>query len=149
MTYPFNRTSVYQEISINTSSPTKLVVMLYEGALKFLRQAIDDIRRKDVARKSQSVDRTVAIIQHLQGTLDIEKGQEIAQELDRLYSYMSSRIFEGSAKLDVSPLQEVVKLLETLLSGWEEIARKEQEHDAVPTDLLAQQAGAGRFELHA
>ena len=148
MNYSFNRSSIYQEISINTSSPTKLVVMLYAGALRFLRQAIDDIGQKNFARKSQSVDRTVAIIQHLQGTLDLEKGQEIAYELDRLYSYMTSRIFEGSAQLDTKALQEVAKLLETLLSGWEEIARKEQEH-AVPTDLLAQQATTGRFELHA
>lgn len=145
MNYSFNRSSMYQEISVNTSSPTKLVVMLYEGALRFLRQAIDDIGQKNYARKSQSVDRTVAIIQHLQGTLDLEKGQEIAYELDRLYSYMSSRIFEGSAQLDPKALQEVAKLLEMLLSGWEEIARKEQEH-TVPTELLAQ---PGRFELHA
>ena len=122
--------------------------MLYEGALRFLRQAIDDIGQKNYSNKSQSIDRTVAIIQHLQGTLDLEKGQEIAYDLDRLYTYMSSRIFEGSAKLDVPALQEVAKLLETLLSGWEEIARKEQEH-TVPTDLLVQQAGNGRFELHA
>jgi flagellar secretion chaperone FliS len=147
MTYSFNRSSVYQEISVNTSSPTKLVVMLYEGAIKFLGQAVDGINRKDFAQKSQSVDRAVAIIQHLQGTLDLEKGQEISVELDRLYTYMGSRIFDGSAKLDVAPLQEVIKLLETLLSGWEQIARKEQEH-AVPTDLLAQ-ASSGRFELHA
>ena len=148
MNTTYNRSSIYREISIHTSSPTKLVVMLYQGALRFLRQAIDDIGQKNYSNKSQSIDRTVAIIQHLQGTLDLEKGQEIAYDLDRLYTYMSSRIFDGSAKLDVPALQEVAKLLETLLSGWEEIARKEQEH-TVPTDLLVQQAGNGRFELHA
>lgn len=143
-----NRSSIYKEISINTSSPTKLVVMLYQGAVKFLREAADDIRRQDYVHKRQSIDRAVAIVNYLQVTLDTEKGQEIAHELNRLYTYMTEKIFEGSTKLDCAPIEEVIKLLETLLSGWEQIALKDQEH-AVPTDLLAQQASGGRFEIHA
>jgi len=148
MSYPTNGSSVYKEISIKTASPAKLVVMLYEGAIRFLRQADGDIRNKDFAKKSQSVDRAVAIIQHLQGTLDLDKGGKVAFDLDRLYTYINSRIFEGSAKLDLKAFEEVIQLLTTLLSGWEEIARREQEHSA-PTDLVAKQAAGGRIELHA
>lgn len=148
MGYPNNGSSVYKEISINTASPAKLVVMLYEGAIRFLRQTEDDIRKKDFAKKSQSVDRAVAIIQHLQGTLDMDKGGKVAFDLDRLYTYINSRIFDGSAKLDLRAFEEAIQLLTTLLSGWEDIARKEQEH-SVPADLLARQAAGGRFELHA
>lgn len=143
-----NRSSVYKEISINTSSPTKLVVLLYQGAVKFLREAADDIKRQDYVHKRQSVDRAVAIVNYLQVTLDTEKGQEIAHELNRLYTYMTTKIYEGSTKLDCAPIEEVIKLLETLLSGWEQIALKNQEQ-AVPTDLLTQQASSGRFEIHA
>ncbi len=148
MSYPTYGSSVYKEISINTASPAKLVVMLYEGAIRFLRKAETDIRNKDFAQKSQSVDRTVAIIQHLQGTLDVDKGGKVAVDLDRLYTYITSRIFEGSAKLDLKAFEEAIQLLTTLLSGWEELARREQEQ-SVPTDLLAKQAAGGRFELHA
>jgi flagellar protein FliS len=126
MSYPTYGSSVYKEISINTASPAKLVVMLYEGAIRFLRQAEDD----------------------LQGTLDLDKGGKVAFDLDRLYTYITSRIFDGSAKLEMKAFEEAIQLLTTLLSGWEEIARKEQEQ-SVPTDLLAQQAAGGRFELHA
>jgi flagellar secretion chaperone FliS len=148
MSYSTYGSSAYKEISINTASPAKLVVMLYEGAIRFLRQAENDIRIKDIAKKSQSVDRAVAIIQHLQGTLDLDKGGQVAFDLDRLYTYITSRIFEGSAKLDLKAFEEAIQLLTTLLSGWEEIARKEQEQ-SVPTDLVAKQAAGGRFELHA
>ena len=148
MSYPTYGSSFYKEISINTASPAKLVVMLYEGAIRFLRQAEGDIRNKDFAKKSQSVDRAVAIIQHLQGTLDLDKGGKVAFDLDRLYTYINSRIFEGSAKLDLKAFEEVIQLLTTLLSGWEEIARKEQEQ-AVPADLLSKPPDGGRFELHA
>jgi flagellar protein FliS len=148
MSYPTYGSSVYKEISINTASPAKLVVMLYEGAIRFLRQAEGDVRNKDFAKKSQSVDRAVAIIQHLQGTLDLDKGGNVAFDLDRLYTYITSRIFEGSAKLDLKAFEEAIQLLTTLLSGWEEIARREQE-PSVPADLLTQQPAGGRFELHA
>ncbi len=149
MSYPTNGSSVYREILVNTASPVGLTVMLYEGAVKFLRQAIDDMSRKDYAGKSKSIDRAMAIVQYLQGTLDINKGQKIASDLDNLYSYVSTRIFEGSAKLDVSALEEAIHLLETLLSAWNEIARNEQKNSASVTDLLAGQATNQRFQLHA
>jgi flagellar protein FliS len=149
MSYPNYGSSAYKAISVNTASPAKLVVMLYQGAIRFLKQAQGDIRTKDFAQKSQSVDRAVAIIQHLQGTLDMEKGGKISLDLDRLYTYVTSRVFEGSAKLDLRAFEEAINLLTTLLSGWEEIAQREQEQ-SVPADLLAQPIPAGgRFELHA
>jgi len=148
MSHPTYGSSVYKEISVSTASPAKLVVMLYEGTIRFLRQAEDDIRRKDFAKKSQSVDRAVAIIQHLQGTLDLEKGGNVAFDLDRLYTYIGSRIFEGSAKLDLKAFEEAIQLLTTLLSGWDEIARKEQ-GQPVRADLVAKEVAGGRFELHA
>lgn len=144
----YNRSNTYQEIAVQTSSPAKLVVMLYEGAIRFLRQSITAIQSKDLDRKRQSVDRAVAVIQHLQGTLDMDRGREVAAELDRLYSYITSRILDGSGKLEVAPLEEAIKLLTVLLSGWEEVVKKEQENSIPPT-LLAQQAANGRFELHA
>ena len=78
----------------------------------------------------------------------MDRGGEMAVELDRLYTYISSRILEGSGKLQTAPLEEAIKLLNVLLSGWEEIARQEKE-ETVPTTLLAQQAANGGFRLHA
>jgi flagellar protein FliS len=134
-------------MAVNTASPTKLVVMLYEGSIRFLRQSVTAIQKKDLAGKRQSIDRAVAVIQHLQGTLDMDKGRQVAADLDRLYSYIQSRIVEGSTKLQVAPIEEAIKLLTVLLSGWEEVVKKDQEN-SVPTTLLAQQAAGGRFEMH-
>ena len=144
----YGRPNPYQEVAIQTSSPAKLVVMLYEGAIRFLNQSITAIQSRDLNLKRQSIDRAVAVIQHLQSTLDTDKGKEVAADLDRLYTYITSRILDGSGKLEVAPLEEAIKLLTVLLSGWEEVARKEQEH-SVPPGLLAQQAMNGRFELRA
>jgi flagellar protein FliS len=121
--------------------------MLYEGSIRFLRQSIEAIREKDLDRKRQSIDRAVAVIQHLQGTLDMDRGRNVAADLDRLYSYITSRILDGSGKLEVAPLEEAIKLLTVLLSGWQEVVNNDVER-GVPTTLLAQQAATGRFKVH-
>ena len=144
----YKRSNTYQEIAVQTSSPAKLVVMLYEGAIRFLGQSVTAIRSKDIDSKRQSIDRAMAVIQHLQSTLDRDRGGDVAAELDRLYIYMTSKVLEGSTKLQTEPIEEAIKLLNVLLSGWEEIVKKEQE-TTVPTTLLAQQAANGGFRLHA
>jgi len=144
----YKRSNTYQEIAVQTSSPTKLVVMLYEGAIRFLGQSVTAIKSKDIDTKRQSIDRAMAVIQHLQSTLDRDRGGDVAAELDRLYIYITSKVLEGSTKLQTEPVEEAIKLLNVLLSGWEEIVKKEQEN-AVPTTLLAQQAANGGFRLHA
>ena len=145
----YKRPNTYQEIAVQTSSPTELVVMLYEGAIRFLRQSVTAIQSKDLDQKRQSIDRAVAVIQHLQGTLDMDRGGAVAAELDKLYTYINSKIVDGSSKLQTAPIEEAIKLLTVLLSGWEEVSRRGQEH-TVPTTLLAQQAATsnGRFQLH-
>jgi flagellar protein FliS len=149
MSYPNHRSTTYQETSVNTASPTKLVVMLYQGSIRFLGQAIDDIQAKNLTQKAQSIDRAVAIIQHLQSTLDLTNGQEIARELDRLYTYVLDRILQGSVRLDPAPIQEAIKLLTTLLSAWEGITNEPETKTSVPAGVLANQAANGHFNLHA
>src|SRR5205823_4041573 len=96
MGYPNSRSALYKETAIHTASPTKLVVMLYEGAVRFLTRAASDIRNRDLVSKAESVSRALAIIQHLRLTLDMDKGQDIARQLDRIYEYAISRVVDGS-----------------------------------------------------
>jgi flagellar protein FliS len=148
MSYPNSRSSIYAETSVNTASPTKLVVMLYEGAIRFLSRAAGDIRKRDLVSKQKSVNQAMAILNHLRLTLDKGKSQDIAQDLDRLYTYALSRVLEGSTRLNAGAIEEAIKVLSDLLPAWEEIARKEQEQQAPPA-LLANLAGTGGFQLHA
>src|SRR5580700_9999816 len=103
--------SRYYETSVTTASPEQLVVMLYEGAIKYLRQSVTAIEEKNLVGKRQSIDRAMAIVQHLRNTLDMERGGEISVELDKLYIYMTNCIINGSIKLQTAPLQEAIKLL--------------------------------------
>ena len=120
--------NTYQKIEVNSSNGLQLVVMLYDGAIRFLGNARVSMQSNDLPGKAIAIDRALAIIGELQATLKLEEGGELAQSLDKLYSYMTQRIMEASMKLNVKPLDEVIKLLSILNSAWTEIARKPEQH---------------------
>jgi flagellin-specific chaperone FliS len=76
----------------------------------------------------------------------MDKGQQIARELDSLYAYVISRILDGSTKLDAAAIDEAIKVLSNLLAAWEEIAKKDQEQAVPPADL-ANTTTTGGFRL--
>ncbi len=116
--------NIYQQIEVNTSNNLKLVIMLYDGALRFLSEARAAIVNRDLRAKAVAFDRALAIIGELQSTLRLDEGGDIALSLNSLYTYMSESILEASAKMDVRPVDHVTKLLRTLNSAWTEIAQK-------------------------
>jgi flagellar protein FliS len=148
MIYQNCRPALYKETSVSTASPTKLVVLLYEGAIRFLTRAAADIRKGDLVSKGESISRAVAIIQHLQASLDTAKGENIARELEGLYAYALARVLEGSTNLNAGAIEEAIKVLSELLPAWEEIASKEQQQ-FVPPALMTNMAATGGLQLQA
>jgi flagellar protein FliS len=124
VSYPASA-SRYYESSVNTASPIQLVVMLYQGAIRQLKQAAEHIERRNLEGKRISIDKAMAIVQQLHGSLDMEKGGQIAADLDRLYAYVTTRILEGSASLNVRPIEEAASVLITLSSAWEQLSSSE------------------------
>ena len=112
----------YRRTAVQSSSPLGLVVMLYDGAIKYMLEAREAIARNDVLARTTAVSRALAIIAELQNTLNVKEGGEVARELDRLYSYMSTRLLDVTAKADDNAAKEVHKLLSTLREGWSQIA---------------------------
>jgi len=112
----------YRRVEAQSRSPVELVVMLYDGALRFLEEARRAIARNDISARAAAIDRALAIIAELQSTLDLERGGAIAQELDRLYSYINARLLDVTARKDVRALDDVHKVLTTLRDGWVQIA---------------------------
>jgi flagellar protein FliS len=112
----------YRRTAVQSSSPLGLVVMLYDGAIKFMLEAREAIARNDVHARTTAVSRALAIIAELQNTLNLKEGGDVARELDRLYSYMSTRLLDVTGKADDNAAKEVHKLLTTLREGWSQIA---------------------------
>ncbi|MFB3901891.1 MAG: flagellar export chaperone FliS [Acidobacteriota bacterium] len=110
----------YQEMEVHTADPFDLILILYKGAIRELGQASAYFASGDIEKRVARINKAIAMISELQTSLNFEKGGEIAASLDRLYTYMLRRISQANAQQDPQPVEEVVRLLSTLLSGWEE-----------------------------
>jgi flagellar protein FliS len=114
----------YQKVDAQSRSPLELVVMLYDGAIRFLGEALEADARKDHRARATGVSKALAIVGELRSTLNIdeESSQSLALELDRLYDYMFGRLLEVSTKRDFSGVEEVRRLLVTVREGWVQVS---------------------------
>ena len=124
-TYVANPTAQYKQASILTAPPGRLVVMLYDGCLRFLFQAAYAMREGDRANSRDRMRRAEAIIDELTVTLDHEKGGEVASRLQGIYAFCRRHLMEATAEQDPTKIEEVSELLTELREAWAEIAGSE------------------------
>ena len=115
-------TSVYEETTVMTQDRGRLVVLLYEGAIKHLRKAIKAIEANDSEQKGILICKAQDIIFELNTVLDMEAGGEIASNLRKLYNFMWRHLGQANLKCDGHMVGEVVDLLTELNEGWKAIA---------------------------
>ena len=114
---------VYKDASVTTQSKGNLVVMLYDGAIKFMKMAIQEIGKNNPEAKGQYIKKAQDIIVELNTVLDMEAGGEIALNLRKLYLYMGQQLNEANIKQDPQRISEVITLMEELNQGWKAIAK--------------------------
>lgn len=112
----------YLTQQIMTASPAALTHMLYEKAINSLKEAIKAIEDNQIEARWKANSRVMEIIAHMQGTLDMEKGGDIAKNLDRLFGYILSRLPRIDFKNDAQVAREIIGLLEPLRASWQELA---------------------------
>jgi len=122
----------YKETQIKTATPGRLVVMLYDGALKYLELGMEALaaRHRSYDRVSEYLVRAQDIITELMVSLDFEQGREIARSLFSLYMWMNRQILEGNISKSSEPLEPVKKLLAELRGAWLKVADKPGLHSA-------------------
>ncbi len=116
-----NGIAAYQEAAVGTQSKGRLIVMLYDGAIKFLKLAIRELEAQNYAAKGQYINRAQDIINELNAVLDMEAGGEIAENLRKLYVFMGRRLSQANTQRDPQMIQEVITLLEELNLSWKAI----------------------------
>ena len=113
--------NAYQEIAVTTQPKGRLVVMLYDGAIKFLKQAIKEIEAGKPEEKGEYISKAIDIIFELNTVLDTEAGGEVAMNLRKLYLFMGRNLTEANTEQNISKIEEVIKLLEELNQSWKAI----------------------------
>jgi flagellar protein FliS len=112
----------YRDSSVLTAPPERLVVMLYDGAHRFLFQAAHAMRSGDVALMNNRMQRAEAIVQELRHTLNFEEGGEIATRLEAIYSFCQRHMLDARLKRDPERVEQVMKLLAELRDAWDQVA---------------------------
>jgi len=114
--------AAYQETAVTTQSKGRLIVLLYEGAIKFMKLAIKELEVGNYEAKGRYINKAQDIITELNSVLNLEAGGEIATNLRKLYCFMTTRLSEANSKCDPAMIQEVITIMEELNQGWKTIA---------------------------
>ncbi|MCC6952509.1 MAG: flagellar export chaperone FliS [Deltaproteobacteria bacterium] len=133
----------YTAVQISTVDRGRLLLMMYEGALKFLNHAKEGLLARDIPKFARFLSKSQAIIAELMHTLDFEKGGQIAKDLDRLYDFMLYYLTEANLQKDPAKIQRVINLMEIIAGAYREILDdKEGKYRDVQQMLAAEAAAA-------
>jgi flagellar secretion chaperone FliS len=113
--------AAYKESSIMTAPPERLVVMLYDGAHRFLTQAAAAMRQGDIAQTNDRLQRAEAIISELNATLDMSAG-DVAERLRAIYTFSRRHLSEARLERNPAKIEKVSSLLGELRESWAQIA---------------------------
>ncbi len=132
-----NAYNQYKTIQITTVDRGRLLLMMYEGAIKFLKQAKSGIEEGDIVKFCRFLSKGQAIIAELMNTLDFEKGGEIAKDLDRLYDFMIFYLTEANLYRDPKRVAKVISLIETIYSAYKEIIENNKHQENQNSDEVS------------
>lgn len=121
-----NPINAYRQTRVKTASQGKLIVMLYDEAIRQIDTAKQLLSENSLAydRVNEAIGKTQDIVTELTVSLDLEGGGEIAQNLFRLYRFFNEQLVAANFKKDVQPLENVRSFMVELRDAWKEIAEK-------------------------
>jgi flagellar protein FliS len=122
-----NARKSYKTVATQTAAPGNLVLMLYDGALRFLQRAVEFNQGVN-----NNILRAQSIINELNTSLDMDQGGELADKLRGLYNYFDERLQEGNIAKEQQPVDEVIDRLNVIRDAWREMLTQQQ-----PPELAA------------
>jgi len=114
----------YRRQSVTSASPLQLVVMLYDGALRFMEQSLAAMAAQELERQNDRLVRAQRIIAELIGTLDMEQGGEVAKNLLGLYTFAYNELVEGNLRDDADRIRNAIRVMSELRDGWMELEQR-------------------------
>ena len=116
-----NNYHAYKKASVNTTDQGTLILMLYDGIIKFLSQSREKLIAKDYEGAHQLISKAKNILSELLSSLNVERSGEIGRNLKSLYSFMYDRLIDANIKKDVVYVDEVIDLMNELRIGWKHV----------------------------
>ena len=138
-----NYQNAYKKASVNTLDQNKLIIMLYDGAIKNANFAVQYMESGEIEKVHDSLIKTKNIVTELLATLNMDQGGEIAKNLKSLYSYMFSQLVEANMEKKSEPVLSVIDLLKELRGAWVQIREKKK-----PEEKKGISSGHGKMGNH-
>ncbi len=129
-----NYAQQYKRTQVTTVDGLKLVVLLYDGAIGHLEEAREGCHQKDFEGIANNINRAQAIIEELNNSLNMNKGEQIAQNLRSLYLFMNDHLVKAKITSDPRMIEEVMGMLKTLRDAWEEIEKRPEIRESIRVD---------------
>ena len=111
----------YRESAVQSASPVRLVVLLYEQIVQDLQRALNALERNDIEQRSREMDRALAIVGQLQATQDLEHGGEVAKNLEHFYTLLRASLLEARINASKTILETQITNLLSLREAWIEV----------------------------
>ena len=121
----------YRKATIDTSDSVRIVSILFDGAINFIKLGRVKMGERNIAGKGFYIGKATAIVGELTSSLNMEEGWEIARNLRRLYGFVLDRLLKANLKNDVVALDEAEKVLQALREGWKGMERNQAATHAV------------------
>jgi len=128
----------YRQTQIGTASQVRLIVMLHDGAIRFLKQTIVAMNEGDLYKKCQNLNKALEIITHLWASLDYNNSPDISGNMARIFQYMHARLVQANIDNDAGPMEEAIGYFSTLREAWDQVDRFSQQNtEKTPTAELS------------
>ncbi len=131
-----NAVDQYRTNHVETVSKERLVVMLYEGAIRFADEAQQAIASGDIPRRGTQINRALSIVQELNNSLDHSVAPELTQQLAALYEYVEFELSEANRINEAAHVKNALRILRTLLVSWKRVESRsaEEAQDTPPVN---------------
>jgi flagellar secretion chaperone FliS len=126
----------YREAAVRGASPVRLVICLYEQAIEDLRRAVIALDKGDVATRTRNINHALVVIAQLQGSLDMERGGDVARNLQRFYNTLRTGLGDAQARQSARILQQQISQLVVVYEAWQEVERISAGPPTQPTEQV-------------
>lgn len=108
----------YKASSVQTASKEKILLMLYEAAIKFVKKAIVACEEKNISERGYNIGRAFDIVNELNNSLNHNVGADLSKNLEQLYMFITDQLVQANISGKAKPLQDALRILEILNQGW-------------------------------
>jgi len=127
----------YRENAVHSATPIELVVILFDAAIEDMRRAVSAIQASDVEERANAVRHAMLILQQLQGTLDFERGGQVAKQFEQFYNLIRAKLLESQLRNSLELMGQQIQFMSKVCDCWVEAKQRIEPTPPAPSAVLS------------